>query len=240
MKKFAIGLGILLVIFLTSAGAYLHYLSSSKNDPAFFESAIVAFEASDRESMPAPGGIVFVGSSSIRFWSTLAEDMAPLAVLNRGFGGAHFVHVNHNAARIVLPYSPRAVVVYAGDNDIGAGTMIADVVGGFTKFVALMHAELPETEIYYLPIKPSKLRWKLWDSMSRANGEIMAITQTDARLHYLDVATPLLNSNREPRDDVFLLDGLHMNETGYAEWTAVVRPVLIDAWAESATSPAGG
>jgi hypothetical protein len=74
--------------------------------------------------------------------------------------------------------------------------------------------------------------------MSRVNGEIIVITGTDARLHYLDVATPLLNSNGEPRDDVFLLDGLHMNEIGYAEWTAVVRPVLIDAWSESAKSPA--
>lgn len=179
--------------------------------------------------MPEAGGIVFVGSSSIRFWSTLEEDMAPLPVLNRGFGGAHFIHVVHNAPRIVLPYAPRAVVVYAGDNDIGAGTSVDDVVAGYRELVRLVHETLPETAIYYLPIKPSKLRWELWPQMSAANAEIQTIARSDPRLHYLDVATPLLNSSGTPRDDVFLIDGLHMNGEGYAAWTAVVRPALIQA-----------
>jgi hypothetical protein len=232
MHRFGIGAGVVLFAVLAGSAAYFSNLSGAGEDPAFFESAIRAFEESDREKMPEAGSIVFIGSSSIRFWSTLDEDMAPLPVLNRGFGGAHFVHVVHNTPRIVLPYAPRAVVVYAGDNDIGAGTSVEEVVGGYREFVRLIHEKLPETAIYYLPIKPSKLRWQLWAEMSAANAEIEAITDSDTRLHYLDVAAPLLNSSGTPRDDVFLLDGLHMNAEGYAAWTAVVRPVLLEAFGD--------
>jgi lysophospholipase L1-like esterase len=231
MKRIAFGvLGLVLAAVLCAA-AYLHYLSGARNDPAFFESAILAFEKSDREAMPEAGGIVFVGSSSIRFWSTLEEDMAPLPVLNRGFGGAHFLHVVHNADRAVLAYAPKAIVVYAGDNDIASGTSVEDVVSGFRAFVARVHGRLHEAEIYYLPIKPSKLRWDLWPEMSQVNAEIEALTRQDARLHTIDVATPLLDAQGEPRDDVFIVDGLHLNETGYAAWTEVVAPVLRAAWA---------
>lgn len=230
MKRFAIGVGVVLFAVLTAIAAYFYSMTGAGEDPAFFERAIRAFEEADRESMPEAGGIVFVGSSSIRFWSTLEEDMAPLPVVNRGFGGAHFIHVVHNAPRIVLPYAPRAVVVYAGDNDIGAGTSVDDVVAGYRELVRLVHETLPQTAIYYLPIKPSKLRWELWPKMSAANAEIESIARSHPRLHYLDVATPLLNSSGTPRDDVFLLDGLHMNGEGYAAWTAVVRPALIQAF----------
>jgi lysophospholipase L1-like esterase len=230
VKKFAIAIAVVLFALLAGIAAYFYSMAGAGEDPAFFESAIRAFEEADRESMPEAGGIVFVGSSSIRFWSTLDEDMAPLPVLNRGFGGAHFIHVVHNTPRVVLPYAPRAVVVYAGDNDIGAGTSIDDVVAGYREFVRSIHESLPETAVYYLPIKPSKLRWELWAEMSQANAEIEAITQSDPRLHYLDVATPLLNSRGTPRDDVFLLDGLHMNAEGYMAWTAVVRPALLQAF----------
>jgi lysophospholipase L1-like esterase len=232
MKKIAIGIAVVVLTLLGAAAIFLHSMSGSGDDPAFFESEIRAYEDVDRQSAPEPGAIVFVGSSSIRFWSSLEEDFAPLRVLNRGFGGAHFIHVVHNTPRIVLPYAPRAVVVYAGDNDIGAGTSIEEVVAGYRKFVDLIHAELPTTAIYYLPIKPSKLRWGLWPQMSLANAEIEAIANSDPRLHYLDVATPLLGADGKPRDDVFRLDGLHLSAEGYTAWTEVVRPVLIEALSE--------
>jgi hypothetical protein len=230
MKRIAFGVGAAVLFVALCAAAYLYYMSGAKNDPAFFESAIGAFEESDRESPPDPGGIVFVGSSSIRFWSTLEDDMAPLPVVNRGFGGAHFLHVVHNTDRIVLAYEPKAVVVYAGDNDIAAGTPVEAVVSGFQEFVARIHQQLPETEIYYLPIKPSKLRWTLWPKMQQANAQIETLTRHDARLHFIDVATPLLDADGEPRDDVFIVDGLHLNEKGYRAWTEAVAPVLRADW----------
>ena len=121
MKRVLVVVGIGVALLGLAVFAFFVWQDRAASDPAFFESEITAFEAADATSPPAPGGIVFVGSSSIRFWDTLAEDMAPLPVVRRGFGGAHMEHVLHNARRIVIPYAPRAVVVFVGGNDIGAG-----------------------------------------------------------------------------------------------------------------------
>ncbi len=213
----------------------LYWLASqmgkASGEPAFFEDAIVAFEEADREAPPAPDGILFVGSSSIRLWRSLASDMAPLPVINRGFGGAHLEHVLHNLDRVVLPYAPRIVVVYAGDNDLaaGSGKEPARVLREYQELVARVHAKLPETHLYFLSIKPSKLRWERWPAMSEANAAVEAFSAGDERLHYVDLATPLL-AGGEPRDDVFLFDGLHLNGTGYAAWTEVLRPLLVRAY----------
>jgi lysophospholipase L1-like esterase len=204
------------------------YASAATADPAFFEESIVAFEEADRAQAPAPGGIVFVGSSSIRFWSSLEADMAPLRVLNRGFGGAQFSHLLHNVHRVVTPYAPRAVVTYAGDNDLaeGTGKNAQRVFGDYQRFVAQVRERLPGARFYFLAIKPSIRRWARWPEMRRANARIEAWSAADPLLSYLDVATPLLGEGGEPRDDVFLADGLHLNAEGYAAWTRVVQPRL--------------
>ena len=226
MKRIAIGLLALVFLALGAVGLYLSYMSRSGADPAFFEPEIQAFLEADRANPPAPGQIVFFGSSSIRFWSTLAADMAPLPVLNRGFGGAHLSHLIHNAPRIVVPYAPRAVVVYAGDNDIGAGKSADIVVADFAALVALLHASLPATEIYFLSIKPSQLRFSQWPEMAKANEQIRALPERDPLLHFIDVGQVLLGADGKPNGDFFRFDGLHLNAKGYAAWTSVVAPVL--------------
>lgn len=230
MKRIAIGLLAVVVLALGAVGLYLAYMSRSAADVAFFEPEIQAFLEADAANPPAPGQIVFFGSSSIRFWSTLAEDMAPLRVLNRGFGGAHLSHLIYNAPRIVIPYAPRAVVVYAGDNDIGAGKSAETVVADFEALVALIHASLPETDIYFLSIKPSQLRSSLWPEMAKANEEIRAMSEQHARIHFIDVGKVLLGADGKPDGDFFRFDGLHLNARGYAAWTSVVAPVLRAAY----------
>jgi lysophospholipase L1-like esterase len=225
MKRVLIGVIVVVALAVGGGWAWLSWYGAASQDPAFFEDDIRAFEAEP----VVPGAIVFTGSSSVRLWGSLAEDMAPLPVLNRGFGGSQMEHVVRFARRIALPHTPRAVVVYAGDNDLDARTgKTADVViADFQELVATLRAELPDVRIYYLAIKPSKLRWERWPEMSRANAGIEAICDADPQLRYLDVATPLLGPDGTPRDDVFVFDGLHMNANGYAAWTEVVRPALL-------------
>ena len=230
MKRIAIGLLALIILGLGAVALYFSYMSRSGADPAFFESEIQAFLEADRANPPAPGQIVFYGSSSIRFWSTLAADMAPLPVLNRGFGGAHLSHLIHNAPRIVIPYAPRAVVVYAGNNDVGAGKSADTVVADFAALVGLLRSALPETDVYFLSIKPSPLRFSKWPEMANANERIKALADADPRLHYIDVGQVLLGSDGKPNGDFFRFDGLHLNAKGYAAWTAVVAPVLRAAY----------
>src|SRR5579884_12242 len=138
-------------------------------NPAVWEDAIRAFEAEDRRNPPPAGVLVFTGSSSIRFWETLARDMAPLPVLNRGFGGSRIADVTHYAHRIVTPYRPRAVVFYAGENDIAlAGRTAEQVRDDFAAFCARVHAALPDVPIYFISIKAPKRRRRFWPEMRSA------------------------------------------------------------------------
>lgn len=196
-------------------------------DPEFFADEIAAFAEQDVATPPPDAPIVFVGSSSIRLWDSLAEDMAPLPVLNRGFGGSQLAHVTHYVDETIVKYLPRAVVLYAGDNDLDASTgkTAEDVARDFGTLVATIHAYAPGTRVYFLSIKPSKARWARWPEMKRANERIEKLCQGDSRLAYVDVATPLLEGGK-PREDVYKWDGLHLNETGYREWKRVVRPLL--------------
>jgi GDSL-like Lipase/Acylhydrolase family len=230
MKRVAFGLLGLVVLALAAVALYLGYLGRAAGDPAFFESEIEAFLEADRENPPEPGRIVFVGSSSIRFWSSLEADMAPLPVLRRGFGGAQLSHVIHNAPRIVIPYAPRAVVVYAGDNDISAGKSAETIVADFESLVQLLQSALPEADLYFLSIKPSRLRWSHWPEASKANARIRSLAEADSRLHFIDVGQVLLGLDGRPRRELFRFDGLHLSAEGYAAWTSVVAPVLHAAY----------
>lgn len=205
-------------------------------DAGFWEPQIEAYEAADAEAPPAPGAILFTGSSSIRLWETLERDMAPLRVLNRGFGGAHLDHVRHFADRIVTPYAPRAIVLYAGDNDIAAGKSPETVEADFRALVERIRSAQPEVPIYFLTIKPSPQRWSFWPAMRQANERIAAIAALDPTIHVIDVSTPLLRGRTggPPPARLFVADGLHLSETGYALWTEAVRGRLLEDLGEDA------
>lgn len=193
-----------------------------------WEAEIEAYEEADVEDPPAPGSIVFIGSSSIRFWETLASDLAPLSVLNRGFGGSVVAHATHFADRIVLPYEPDAIVLYAGDNDIGFGGVSPDcVLADFDSFVEKIQGTAPDTPIYFISIKPSIARWDQWPEMLRANELVEARTRTQSSLHFLDISEAMLDDDGEPSEELFVEDGLHMTSEGYALWTSLIRPVLV-------------
>lgn len=192
-----------------------------------WEPEIKAFEAADRTNPPSAGGIVFTGSSSIRLWKDLADDFKGLPVINRGFGGSQISDCVFYAQRIVLRYRPRQVVLYAGDNDLAAGRTPEKVFEDFKSFIRTVQDALPETRIVFISIKPSPSRWKLAPQMRAANGLIADFIRTDPRLSFVDVFTPMLDSEGKPRAELFVADKLHMNRQGYAIWTSLIRPYLV-------------
>jgi lysophospholipase L1-like esterase len=183
-----------------------------------FEDEIKAFEAADRASPPAPGGIVLVGSSSFRMWRDVAAAFPGVNVINRGFGGSIMPEVVHYTPRVVLPYKPRLVLVYAGDNDLNDGRTPAQVLADYNAFVALVHRALPKTRIAFVSIKPSPSRWKIVDSMRVANALVRGAVSRDSLQIYVDVFTPMLGANGRPRAELFIADSLHMTPAGYAVW----------------------
>jgi lysophospholipase L1-like esterase len=191
-----------------------------------FASEIARFDSSDRAAPPAPGGIVFVGSSTIRFWTTLPEDFAGLPVLNRGFGGSTFPEALHFLPRLVLRYRPRTVAVYEGDNDLAAGRTPQQVAEDYRAFVRAVRDSLPDARIVFLAIKPSPSRWKLEAQRREANRLVQAVVAPDPRQTFVDVGTPMLGADGRPRPELYRPDSLHMTPAGYAIWRAVVAPVL--------------
>ena len=229
LKKIVIGASI--VVLLAALGLYgaLRYYQAASLDPGFFEDSIQAFEAADRDSPPPPGAVIFVGSSSIRLWDSLERDMAPLPVLNRGFGGSQLSHLVAFADRIVTPYAPSAVVVYSGGNDLDASTgkTVQTVIDDYRAFAAIVHRAHPQVPIYLISIKPTKLRFSRWPLGLEANRALEAWASEAPRLTYVDVASAMLDAQGAPRDELFRFDGLHLNDAGYALWTSALRPHLL-------------
>ncbi|SRR6266851_5933601 len=223
----------LLVLALACACSFGVFWAMGK--PGFWEFQISEYEKADRLNPPPPGVIVFTGSSSIRIWDTLASDMKPLEVINRGFGGSQIAEVNHYASRIVLPYRPRAVVLYAGDNDLSAPWLKTpeQVTADFKQFVEIVHAKLPDTWIYFVSIKPSILRWSSWPKFKKANALIAEYIRSQPRVQFIDVDAAMLDAQGKPRAELFRWDGLHMNAAGYEIWTSIIKPVLLSRFADT-------
>ncbi len=223
-------LALVLLVFLV--GTVLRF---SRDDPTVWEADIRRFEAADRRDGRPTGLIVFTGSSSIRFWATLSADMAPLPVINRGFGGSQVHQVAYYADRIVIPYQPKAVVFYAGENDI-AGVYFSkkktavEVAAAYRQFCEKVHAALPSVPIYFISLKPPKARLAYWPIMQAANRLIQDDCASDARLHYIDVVPAMLDADGHTRGELFRWDGIHLNARGYQIWTAVVKPILLAAF----------
>lgn len=193
---------------------------------------IAAFEQADAQQMPAPNQALFIGSSSIRLWDTLARDMAPAPVINRGFGGSQTPEVLAVFDRVVRPYDPALIVYYCGDNDLGEhNTNAQGPAMGFMQFAEKARAAWPDIQIIYIPIKASLARWGNWEAMERANGIVRSYCDRTPGMIYADTVTPTLTPQGAPMPDIFEPDGLHLNAKGYAIWTRTLRPIVLDAWA---------
>lgn len=196
-----------------------------------FADEIAAFEAADKKQFPPQDAVLFIGSSSIRFWTTVAKDFPELTVVNRGFGGSQIADSVAYAERIVVPYKPKTIVFYAGGNDINAGKTPAQVAQDFQAFVEKVHAALPDTRIAYISINPSVARWKQEEKVLEANRLIAAFVHDNdgklGHLSFLDSHAKLLSAEGQPRPEILRADGLHLNDDGYKLWTEILRPQLL-------------
>lgn len=193
---------------------------------AKWEPAIKQFEAADKANPPPKDAALFIGSSSILKWTTLAKDFPDTKVINRGFGGSDLSDSTAFVDRIVAPYKPRIIFLYAGDNDLANGKSAELVIEEFKEFVKIVRTYLPKTRIGFISIKPSPSRAALKPKAIAANDGIKAHIATDPTLFYVDVFTPMLDQNGAARPELFGPDMLHMNEKGYAIWKEAVAPLV--------------
>jgi lysophospholipase L1-like esterase len=201
--------------------------SGAATKPHPFDAEIAEFEKWDRQNASPTEPILFVGSSSIRLWQT-AEAFPDAPVINRGFGGSTIADVNHYFDRVVAKYKPSAIIFYAGDNDIASGKSPQQVFDDFKAFVQLVDVHLPKTPIYFISIKPSIARLKMWPEMKQANALVQQLASRDKSVIFVDVATAMLVGSDSPSKDLFLDDGLHLNAKGYQLWNKALSPVIAE------------
>jgi lysophospholipase L1-like esterase len=190
-----------------------------------FSEEIRAFVQQDEREMPSPGGVLFVGSSSIKLWANAQEDFPFATIIRRGFGGSTIANVTLYADYIVIPYRPRLIVMYAGDNDIAFGKSPENVCNDFRDFVQKVHVALPETMIAFASIKFSLSRWHLRKRIERANDLIWGYCLGTPNTHFIDMTEVMLDEFVKPRPELFT-DGLHPNRQGYREWVKVLAPAI--------------
>lgn len=194
-------------------------------NPKQWEKEIAAFEASDRKHFPRPGGIVFVGSSTIRIWKSLDKDFPGYSTLNRGFGGSQLPDSTYFAPRILLPYQPRQIVLFAGTNDINAKRTPRQVAQDFSDFVVTVRQLLPRTRLSFIELTSSPSRWAQRDAVVETNRVIQRLCQRNG-VDFIPVREKLFGPSREPRPELFISDKLHLNADGYKILAEAVRPYL--------------
>jgi len=191
-----------------------------------FESDIEKFEAQDKIQPPTPGGVVFVGSSSIVRWKTLAEDFPDYNVINRGFGGSEISDSVRFAKRIVTPYRPNMIVFFAGTNDIAGGKSAQTVADDFRQFVEEVRTELSKTTIVFISITPAPSRQAKWDVDVEANRLIADYCRHHPHMKYVDLYHQFLTADGGPRPELFVSDQLHLRPEGYEIWKKAIGPIL--------------
>ncbi|MEQ1841105.1 MAG: GDSL-type esterase/lipase family protein, partial [Verrucomicrobiales bacterium] len=203
---------------------------------AKWEKTIAGFEAKDQVSPPAKGSVLFVGSSTIVRWKTLADDFKGVAVLNRGFGGNQIKDSTFYAERMIFPYEPKAIFLRAGGNDINMGWPAEDVFNDFKSFVAKVRGRTPGIPIYYIGLCPTIKRVKQVDEGNRLNDLIAAWAKEQTGITFIDTRDMTLDKDGRVRPDLFVEDMLHLNEAGYQLLAERVRPFVMPLAVQSAAN----
>ena len=212
-------LGLLSLAFSAAAQEKKEEPKAGKWDKEF-----AAMEARDKAAPPPKNGIVFVGSSSIRLWD-LKKSFPDLPAVNRGFGGSQLADSVEHFDRLVLAHQPKIVILYAGDNDL-VGKSPQQVADDFAAFLKKLRTSLSQTRLIYIGVKPSLARAKLIEKQRETNKLIQTQCGADKLCTFLDVEKPMQGSDGQLRGDLFLKDGLHMNEAGYKIWAELLQPLL--------------
>ena len=190
-----------------------------------WEADIQTYELRDRESPPPAGANIFIGSSSIRLWK-LADSFPQHVCLNRGFGGSEMSDAARYVGRLALPWRPATIVVYSGDNDLVKQRTPADIVASYQDLARQVRESSEKIRLVVLSLKPSPKRFALADQYREANRLLTEAVKATPNAVFVDVWTPMLGADGQPRAELYAEDQLHLNPTGYQLWTGLIEPHL--------------
>ena len=188
-------------------------------------------ERTPNASVPRPGELICIGSSHMARWESVSRDLAPLTVYNFGIGGTTMQDAAQAFARnLVIPFSPRAVILYEGSNDIARNTTPEQILGHFQVFYQQIREALPRSRLYVLGIVPSPgKRFEKWETIKAANAILQDECEQHAWLSFIDTTSGLIDQDGQPRMECFIPNNIHMNPRGYQVWAAAAGPVILEA-----------
>ncbi len=238
MRMKTIRVAVILALMIVLVLSYSYSQSASQNnrlvseDPRVWQQDIEQFQHEDEHSPAAKGSVLFIGSSSIRLWKTLAQDMQPLPVLARGFGGAKIMDVSYYVSSIVAPYEPAAIVVYVGSNDL------SDAMGNtpktlqkikplYQQLVERLKRAAPGAGIYFIALRSVPAAIHLRDEYKVVNQYLESLSKGDAQVHFIDANAALYTASGAINKNFYGLDNIHLNQLGYRRWGEVIRERLL-------------
>ena len=175
----------------------------------WFQKEIKELLKQDKKSPPAQGSIVFTGSSIFRLWSTLGQDMSPLPVVNRAFGGARTWDLLHYMDSIVLPSNPATIACYCGSNDLEFGSRAEDIALRFSEFCKRAHEVLPETTVLFVSINKAPQKIEKWAEIDKANRLVQDYCSLDKKMGFIDINSVFFNAQGQSRPELYSSDGLY-------------------------------
>ncbi|HRE50576.1 MAG TPA: GDSL-type esterase/lipase family protein [Flavitalea sp.] len=202
--------------------------SCSQAQQKRYEKTIAAFKKADIESPPPVNAILLVGSSSFTIWKDVADYFPEYTIINRGYGGSKLTDLIDYVDDVIIPYKPKQVVIYCGENDVAGDPVTADdVLQRFTTLFQMIRKGLPDASIAYVSMKPSPSREKFLPVITEGNAKIRDFLATQPKTSYIDIYQAMLDAEGKMRPELFQDDMLHMNPKGYAIWKEVMQPYLL-------------
>jgi len=190
-----------------------------------WENEIAKFEFLDKTEQYSSDAIIFAGSSSIRLWTDLAEDMEPFEIIQRGYGGARLSDFAVYADRIFSPHPCSAVVLFIANDITGdeKDKSPEEVKRLFLNVLKTIRRSHPHVPVFWIGITPTSSRWNAWPEISKANDLISEACQNRNNTYFIRTDYAFLNGNGKPRDELFVADKLHLNREGYKLWAQIIK-----------------
>lgn len=204
----------------------LAFTSLSAQNSARFQKEVQDLVAND-SAINRKDIILFTGSSSIRLWKDMASYFPEHNVLNRGFGGSQMSDLLYFSDKLILPYQPKMIFIYEGDNDIGGGKGPEEILLTADSLLSVIRENLPPaTPVVFISPKPSVARWEMKSKYEHYNSKLKAWVKKQKNVAFADVWKPMLDKEGNVMPDLFVEDKLHMNKKGYDIWAKVLRKYI--------------
>ena len=210
---------------------FLASCTSTKNIPesiSKWEPEIAAFDKLNQSEKYPDNSILFLGSSSIRLWNTLGQELAPYPVIQRGFGGSNTPAVLHYTKRIVYPHKFQALVIFVANDITGSQNDLSPTESSenFRKIVRTIRGKFKQQPIFIVEITPSQSRWEKWSLIKQDNVRLKELCKKEKNLYFIETARSFLNEKSEPKNELFRDDFLHLNHNGYKIWGKLIKAEL--------------